>query len=204
MAFKKLPEELIINLQNQGYTDFLPNQKKIFSKIKEGRNLVIEHPTHVGFSTLIALASVAKVPVPEEGSPRVIIICANDEDANAMHDRLKKLSFHMDLTIDLAIERGNQIQQRNDIFDGTEIVVGTTKRIYDLYIQNGINLNKIRLFAIDNGKETFVKNNPGYILRLADSLPKCQIILGTSEINKKITHFVDTIEHDISRYIIKA
>ena len=99
----------------------------------------------------------------------------------------------MDLTIDLAHERGKQIQQRNDIFDGTEIVIGTAKRIYDLYIQSGLNLNLLRLFVIDDANQTLVKNNPGYLARFADSLPKCQILIGAKVYNDKLEAFCEQI-----------
>jgi|TARA_R110000737_G_scaffold347664_1_gene379683 ATP-dependent RNA helicase RhlE len=193
MAFKKLQETLIENLTAAGYTDFLPEQKLLFSKIREGKNLVVLTEGGKGLSSLFLMTALHKVPEPEEGSPRVVIICATDDEAQERYEDLKKWSRHMDLTIDLAHERGKQIQQRNDIFDGTEIVIGTTKRIYDLYIQSGLNLNLLRLFIIDDANQTLIKNNPGFLARFADSLPKCQILIGAKSYNEKLEAFCEQI-----------
>jgi superfamily II DNA/RNA helicase len=193
MAFEKLQETLVEDLKKAGFEDFLPEQKKLFSKIREGKNLIVLTEGGKGLSSLFLIAALHKVPVPEEGSPRVVIICANDDEAQARFEDLKKWGRHMDLTIDLAHERGKQIQQRNDIFDGTEIVIGTAKRIYDLYIQSGLNLNLLRLFVIDDANQTLVKHNPGYLARFADSLPKCQILIGAKEYNDKLAAFCEQI-----------
>lgn len=193
MAFDKLQETLIENLNSVGFEDFLPEQKKLFAKIREGKNLIVMSEGGKGLSSLFLMTTLHKVPEPEEGSPRVLIICASDDEAIARYEDLKKWSRHMDLTIDLAHEKGKQIQQRNDIFDGTEIVIGTTKRIYDLYIQSGLNLNLLRLFVIDDANQTLVKNNPGFLARFADSLPKCQILIGAKTYNEKLEAFCEQI-----------
>jgi ATP-dependent RNA helicase RhlE len=193
MAFEKLQETLIENLTLAGFADFLPEQKQLFSKIREGKNLIAVSEGGKGLSSLFLITTLFKIPVPEEGSPRVVIICATDDEAIARYEDLKKWSRHMDLTIDLAHEKGKQIQQRNDIFDGTEIVIGTTKRIYDLYIQSGLNLNLLRLFVIDDANQVLVKNNPGYLARFADSLPKCQILIGAKIYNEKLETFCEQI-----------
>jgi len=77
------------------------------------------------------------IPQPEEGSPRAIILCTSDAQAREIHAEFVKLAKTKDLTVDLVVEKGNKLQQRNDLFDGTEIIVGTTRRMAELYFQNG-------------------------------------------------------------------
>jgi superfamily II DNA/RNA helicase len=69
------------------------------------------------------------VPQPEEGSPRAILLCKDDQQARAIHAQFAQLAKAKDLTVDLIVEKGNKLQQRNDLFDGTEIIVGTTRRM---------------------------------------------------------------------------
>jgi ATP-dependent RNA helicase RhlE len=193
MSFKKLQEDLVIDLKKDGITEFWPAQEKIFSKVREGKNLIVVSEGEKGISTLLSIISIFKVPEPQEGSPRVVLICANNEEAVKRHEELSRWGRHLDLTIDLLHERGNKIQQRNDIFDGTEIVVGTAKRIYDMYIQNGLNLNMIRLFAIDDATKVLVQHVPTYLARLGESLPKCQMIIGTKEVNPKLADLMEKL-----------
>ena len=114
---------------------------------------------------------------PGEGSPRAIVVCSTDEAAKELYKRFEEVSRALDLTIDLANEKGNMLQQRNDIFDGTEIIVGTPKRIYDLYIQNGFNVSQMKLFILDDAVDLFRKGHKMQLSRLSDSMPKCQHVL---------------------------
>ncbi len=186
MAFNKLQEKIVENLTQAGLEDFLPAQESLFQKIREGKNLIVLNDGKKGFSTLMGMACLHKVPEPQEGSPRAIMVCSSDEQAILRHEEMKSWARHMDLTIDLAHEKGHQVQQRNLIFDGTEIVVGTTKRIYDLYIQSGLNLNLLKLFIVDDVNLTLKGHNLAYLTRISDSLPKCQVIIGAKEYDKKM------------------
>ena len=60
----------------------------------------------------------------------------------------EKATKEIDLTIDLVFDKGSKLKQRNDLFDGTEVIVGTTKRICELYFQNGFNIAKLKLFIV--------------------------------------------------------
>ncbi|MCT4562443.1 MAG: DEAD/DEAH box helicase [Crocinitomicaceae bacterium] len=192
-GFQKLPEQLIENLAKEEIVGFLAEQEKLFSKIREGRNWLIDQGQETGISSLLGWTLIHKVPTPEEGSPRAIIVCKDDAKADEMFNNLKRWAKRMDLTFDLIHERGNKLKQRNDLFDGTEIVVATPKRLYDLYIQNGINLNLIRVFIIEDAEIVFKGNNPGYLLRIADSLPKCQILIAGHGITQKMENYVEEI-----------
>ena len=155
MSFKKLHPQLVENLQLENITAVNENQKEVFRFIREGKNLFIKGEEGSGKTFLTALTTLMRVPEPQEGSPRAVILCASSEKAIEMDELIKLWGKRMDLTVDLAHDRGKQLQQRNDIFDGTEIVVGTTKRIYDLYIQNGLNFNMLKLFVIEDAQEVF-------------------------------------------------
>lgn len=201
-GFSKLPEEVQISLTADNIVELTMEQEALFTKIREGKNLLVKQLHQTGISSILAWVALYKVPTPEEGSPRAIIICSSDDKAIAMYEDLKKHAKRMDLTLDLANDKGNQLKQRNDLFDGTEIIIGTTKRIYDLYIQNGINLNLLRYFVIDDAETVFMANRPGFLLRIADSLPKCQVILNCHEITPKINHFVTEIPIPFEKVVI--
>ncbi|MEN9698817.1 MAG: hypothetical protein RLZZ301_15 [Bacteroidota bacterium] len=129
----------------------------------------------------------AQIPQPEEGSPRALILCLNDEDARAIHAQFSKLAKAKDLTVDLIVEKGNKLQQRNDLFDGTEIIVGTTRRISELYFQNGFNVAKLKLFMVLRFDEQMRAGSKGNIVRLTESLPKCKALFFTANPDEERT-----------------
>ena len=120
------------------------------------------------------------IPQPEEGSPRAIILCTSDAQARAIHAEFVQFAKPKDLTVYLVVEKGNKLQQRNYLFDGTEIIVGTTRRMAELYFQNGFNIKKLKLFIVLGLEEQMRAGYKGYIVRLTESLPKSKSLFFTA------------------------
>lgn len=134
------------------------------------------------------------VPKAEEGSPRAIIIASSDAEAREVQEILIQKTRELDLTIDLVTEKGKKIQQRNDLFDGTEIIVGTARRICEMYFQNGFNISKLRVFVVLEMDAQMRQGVKGYILRLAESLPKCkQLLLTKNGDEMRIHEYIDEV-----------
>ena len=132
------------------------------------------------------------IPQPEEGSPRAIILCTTDAQAREIHAQYVKLAKVKDLTVDLVVEKGNKLQQRNDLFDGTEIIVGTTRRMAELYFQNGYNIKKLKLFVVLGLDEQMRAGLKGYIVRLTESLPKCKSLFFTANAEEeRVVSYLD-------------
>lgn len=162
--------------------------------------MLIEGQEGAGKTTAILLGLIQKITEAGEGSPRAIVVCSSDDKAHALHAQLEKICRLLDLTVDLAHDRGNKLQQRNDIFDGTEIIIGTSKRLYELYIQNGYNVSKLKLFVLDDAIELFKGGFKSQITRIAESLPKCQYLLSSASLSDKrmeefLEEFVPVYQH---------
>jgi len=193
MGLKKLREELKQILTEQGYTELNTFQDKIITSLKSGHHILASGEHGIGKTTAILFCLLQKITEPGEGSPRGIVLCANDDNAYEMFSKLKPLCAKLDLTVDLVHERGNMLQQRNDLFDGTEIIIGTPKRLYDLYIQNGFNVSKLKIFILDDADEILKKGFKMQIARVTESLPKCQHVIVTSNSEDlKVTEYCDT------------
>ena len=132
-----------------------------------------------GYESFIPQILLEFIPQPEEGSPRAIVVCKDDETAKMIHVLALKDLKPYDLTIDLIIEKGNKLKQRNDLFDGTEIIIGTPKRLCELYFQNGFNIGKLKLFLILEIDDQMRLGFRGFISRIAESLPKCRQLVFT-------------------------
>ena len=180
MGLTKLRAGLDQMMEAQGYSELNPFQNKIMTALKSGQHMLASGETGSGKTTAVLFCLLQKISEPGEGSPRGIVICSNDDKAHALFTTLKPLCAKLDLTVDLVHDRGNMLQQRNDLFDGTEIIVGTPKRVYDMYIQNGFNVSKLKLFILDDADEIFKKGHKMQISRISESLPKCQHVIFTA------------------------
>ena len=93
------------------------------------------------------------------------------------------------MTSDLIIEKGQRLKQRNDLYFGTELIIGTPKRLCEMYYQNGFNIGELRFFMILDVNEIFKKGLRGFVSRISESLPKCKkIVFETYTSSQKIVN----------------
>jgi superfamily II DNA/RNA helicase len=194
MSWNKIRPELAEILQDKGFNIMNSFQESILDVMKSGRNILAEGSEGSGKSTAILYTVLEKIKTPGEGSPRAIISCSSNDKAPKLYDALKICTFHLDLTVDLVHDKGNMLKQRNDLFDGTEIIVGTPKRLYELYIQNGYNVGELKIFILDDAIQQFKNGNGIHLKRITESLPKCQFMILTSPFSdKRLEEFIDEI-----------
>jgi ATP-dependent RNA helicase RhlE len=195
MSFKKLKPEVVEVLKIIGIEELNDDAKLFFTAIKSGKNSLITAPVATGKTTTAIVSILNKVNQAYEGSPRAVYITDTIEKAEKLHKKLTSVSRKLDITVDLVHDKGNMIQQRNDIFDGTEIVIGNPKRVHDLYLQNGINFKLLELFIIDDLDLCLSAGKQSELKRLIESLEeKTQLLLFTNTYSKKVNTFVDSLE----------
>lgn len=192
MSIEKLRTELIDILKDKEINQLNSFQLNIMEKLKAGKNILAEGPDGSGKTFSVFISLLQKIDEAGEGSPRAIVVCSDDEKAKKLFQMLEPYCRILDLTVDLAHEKGNMLQQRNDIFDGTEIIIGTPKRLYDLYIQNGYNVSQMKLFVMDDMLDIFRKGFKMQMSRITESLPKCQyLFLSHSFSDKRIEEYLE-------------
>jgi superfamily II DNA/RNA helicase len=192
MGLSKIREDLHEILPDKGITELNSFQTEIIDALKSGKNILAEGPLGSGKTKAILLCLLQKITEPTEGSPRAIVVCKTSQEAYDLHAELEKICRILDITVDLAHDRGKMLQQRNDIFDGTEIIIANPKRLYELYIQNGFNVSQLKLFILDDAIEHFKDGYKMQLSRIVESLPKCQHLYFSNTFNdKRIEEFLE-------------
>lgn len=192
MTLEQLNEHLEGTLTESGIVSLNDVEQAILARVKQGGDAVFVAGAQSGKSTGIALASVIKAPKAFEGSPRVLILSPTIDSVHNLHKLLSSWVRRTEIAVELAHDKGNMILERNNIFDGADIITGNTKRILDLYIQNGIHVGQLTLFVVDDASEvTKDANTVQRILRIAESLPKCQKLILTKEITPRVEQLID-------------
>lgn len=161
-------------------------QEAIIKRIKQGGDLLVIAPKGSGKTYSVILASLLKCPESQEGSPRVLYIGSNNDEVIELTKKTTLISRRKELMVEAANDKGKIVQQRNFIFQGADIVFGSPKRIYDLYIQSGFNLNKLQLVILDNPDLFLNDKSMGEMIRIAEGLPKCQRIFLVENITPKV------------------
>jgi len=190
MSFKKINPLVVQALANAGITQLSDFGQTVFSGIKSGQYICAVAPKGTGKTMSALVACFNKVHSQYEGSPRVLYITSSIEESERVYALMKQIASTLDVTVDLVHEKGDQVKQRNDIFDGTEIIIGTAKRIFDLYVQNGIHVKLLTYFIIDDLELVLEQGKIMEIKRLMDGVQKTQIICLANEQTSRVEQFL--------------
>jgi superfamily II DNA/RNA helicase len=193
MSFKKLYEPLKERIQEMGITAPTAFQKSTLSKIKGGINLVGIAPKGSGKSTAILLSTIQKLKEQSaDDAPRALIMVKDKEAALEMEATLKKMLWGTDLLMCTVYEEQKIHVQQDELYEGVDIVITTSKRLSKLYFLNSINLNKLELFFVDDAELLFVSPALAELVRLSQSLKKCQYIVFAEKYDKRFDKMIDS------------
>jgi ATP-dependent RNA helicase RhlE len=197
MSFKKILPEVKDALALIEISDLSDYGKQLFSAIKSGSHILAVAPKNAGKTEAAIVACFNKVNKQLDGSPRVLYVCSGIDEAKKIHEIMSIVARPLDVTVDLAHDKGDMVKQRNDIFDGTEIIVGNMKRIFDLYVQNGINFKLLDYLIIDDFEEVLSLGKSMEIKRLIEGFGKTQLICLANERNARVQQFASSVELDL-------
>ena len=191
MFIEKLNKKLVTALTENGFNEPKELQLKCLSKINAGIDVIAVAPDNSGKSTLIAISVIHKLQHALEDAPRAIIIVANKEKAIAMKEQFDLFAKETDLRALCLFEEGKINKQSVEVYEGTDVVIGTGKRVYELYFNQSLNVNKLKLFILDDAEQIIKNTWQSPIDRLGESIPKCQHLIFTNDFNSKIEKLVN-------------
>lgn len=170
----KLNKQIINAMNEAGYLETKPVQELCVNRFAGGQDWIVVGPEKCGKTSTYAVSIIMKLKYAFEAAPRALILVANREKVEETVDLFEQLAKNTDLRV-LGLYPGSGMQeQRDDLFAGTDIVIGTPDRISTIYINSGLNINKVQVFVIDDAEAIIKQGFQNQITRLADCLPKCQ------------------------------
>ena len=202
MPFKKLIEPLNNTLEYIGFSEPLPLQKKILSKIKSGTSLFVIAPKNAGKTTSVVISVIQKLKVAFEDAPRALIFVKDKQAALDLELKFHRLKRGTDLRVYCAYEEHNIDSQRDDIYIGTDIVIATPKRLNKIFYLNGINLNKLQMCIVEDADFLFRSSNFAEVTRTPESIGKCQYLVFSDKFDSRFERWQESFMYNAQ--IIKA
>ena len=202
MKLKKLIPELVDSIIKAGY-DQEPHaiQELSIPKIKSGSDLYMIAPEGAGKTTALAISIIQMLKRPIEKAPRAIIMVETKDKAFALEEEIKRLSKYTGLRTFVVFDVGIIQYQKDMIYEGLDIVIGTPQRLNELISTTGIPLTKIRHFVVDD-LQAYTLNNYPQIYRIADNIEKAQFILAADIWKDNFDRITDRIMK--GKMVIKA
>ena len=193
MNLKKLTPELVYGLKDAGFDK---NPKKIqtasIPQIKSGADLFIVSPEGSGKSAAIVIGVIQQLKKAFEEAPRAIIMATTKEKAFELEAQFKILGEHTNLRTLTVFDQGIIQYQKEMIYEGLDVLIGTPKRLNELVKINGIPLTKIKMFVVDDA-ESFKLDKYTLIYRVADNIEKSQFIIVANSWNKNFVRLSELI-----------
>lgn len=190
MSFKKLHPLLKESLENASYETSNPFQKKVLPTLKGGSDAYVIAPKDSGKTTALIITVIHKLKaVAFEDSPRAIILAKDKKDVLVLKDEFERFIKNTDLRVYAAYDEYDIEKQKTEIYYGQDIVIATPSRLSKLYFLNGIHLGEVQLFAIEDADYMSRNNAYNHILRLSESINKCQFVIIADEMNSKIANY---------------
>ncbi|SFD01727.1 DEAD/DEAH box helicase [Flavobacterium phragmitis] len=193
MKLKKINEKLQDGLIENGLTEANALQMETFSTIKSGADCVIVSPKGTGKTTTIVLNVIQQLAGKNEESPRALIIVEDKEKMTAMVELFEKLGKYANLEVYGVHDKGDMDYDKNYVSTGIDVLIGTPTKLNDMFSTAGYNVNRLKMFILDDADPILKLRHDPKITRISNSIAKVQRIIFTETLTERIEILADKI-----------
>lgn len=187
----KLSKRLHSNMNSLGFLTATEFQLKTVSRINGGHSLIGIAPEGAGKTTAYILGVLMRLNYTDDEAPQVLILAPNEEKINEIVDQFIAISKNKNLHIMGLKPSGNVEDEINELVLGVDIVVATPSRARAIYLKLGLNLNRIRMFIIDDAEEIIKQGLQTNVRELANSCGDVQYITMSTVEHQKLHLMID-------------
>ena len=186
MNLKKINTNLQQALVELGLTEANPIQQDTFSTLKSGVDCVIVSPSDSGKSTTIVLNVIQKLVAEGEESPRALIVVEDKAKVLAMEELFEQFGKYTNLRVYGVHDKGDLEYDKNYISTGIDVLIGTPNRLNDMFTTAGYNVNRLKMFILDDAEPILKLRHETRIMRISNSINKTQRIIFSEVLTERI------------------
>ncbi len=191
MKLKKINENLKQALIESGLTEANEMQQETFSTLKSGADCIIIAPKGSGKSTTIVINVIQKLSGSNEESPRALIIVEDKIQVLEMVALFEKYGKNSGLEVYGVHDKGDMDYDKNYISTGIDVLIGTPTKLSDMFSSAGYNVNRLRMFILDDADPILKLRHETKIMRISNSIAKTQRIIFTDVLTERIEILAD-------------
>ncbi len=189
MINEKLDTQLLEVLKEKGFTESTKLEQICIPRIKSGHDLMCIAPKGAGKTATIVVSVLHRLKASLNDVPRAVIVVPNKDIALVMKAEFERLGEYTDLRVNTACDNEKIDDQKDKVYMGSDVVIGTPKRLNLLYSLYALNLSAVKIFAIDDAESVIKSINYLQIDRLTESIPKAQKIVFAGELTEWLERF---------------
>ena len=191
MKLKKINEKLQNGLIENGLTEANILQQETFSTIKSGADCIVLSPKGSGKSTTIVLNVIQQLAGQVEESPRALIIVEDKTKVLEMVELFAKYGKYTNLEVYGVHDKGDTDYDKNYISTGIDVLIGTPNKLSDMFTTAGYNVNRLKMFILDDADPILKLRHETKIMRISNSITKTQRIIFAEELTERIEILAD-------------
>jgi len=156
-----LPAELLQGIEETGFSHCTPIQAQTLPHALAGKDVAGQAQTGTGKTAafLVALFNhLLRHPAKDERRPnqiRALVLAPTRELAIQIHKDAETLGRHTGLRLGLAYGGTGYEQQRQQLTEGVDVLIGTPGRIIDYFKQHVFDLRQLQVMVLDEADRMF-------------------------------------------------
>ena len=186
MKLKKINENLQKALIENGLVEANAMQQETFSTLKSGADCLIVAPKASGKTTTIVINVIQRLAGANEESPRALIVVEDKAKVLAMEELFDKYNQYTKLEVYGVHDKGDMDYDKNYISTGIDVLIGTPSRLNEMFASAGYNVNRLKMFIIDDTDPILKLRHETKIMRISNSIAKTQRIIFAEQITERI------------------
>ncbi len=186
MKLKKINTKLQQALIEYGLVEANELQQETFSTLKSGADCIIIAPEGSGKSTTIVLNVIQQLVAEGEESPRALIIVEDKAKVLAMEELFDKFGNYTNLRVYGVHDKGDLEYDKNYISTGIDVLIGTPIRLNEMFTTAGYNVNRLKMFILDDADPILKLRHETKIMRISNSITKTQRIIFSDQLTDRI------------------
>jgi len=154
-------EKIMQGIKDAGFSNCTPIQAKTIPLALAGQDIAGQAQTGTGKTAAFLLATFQRLlehqpnPNRQINQPRAIIVAPTRELAIQIHKDAEVLGRYTDLKLGLVFGGTGYDQQRKQLEEGVDVLIGTPGRLIDYFKQHIFNLKEIEVVVMDEADRMF-------------------------------------------------
>ncbi|MEO0058438.1 MAG: hypothetical protein RLZZ312_85 [Bacteroidota bacterium] len=191
MKLKKINENLQKALSENDFLEANELQQETFSTIKSGADCLVIAPDGAGKTTTIVINIIQQLQAEGEESPRALIVVQDKEKVLEMENIFETVGKYTNLRVYGIHDKGDTEYDKNYISTGIDVLIGTPNKLSDMFSTAGYNINRLKMFIIDDANEILKLRHETRIMRISNSIAKTQRIIFTDQYTERVAALAD-------------
>jgi ATP-dependent RNA helicase RhlE len=192
-----LTKPLLKAIDELGFINPTPIQCKAFPVIMSGKDVIGIAQTGTGKTFAYLLPVLRQLSYSEMKHPRVLIVVPTRELVKQVVEELEKISKYMSIRFAGVFGGANINTQKQLVYNGLDVLVGTPGRLMDLYMTGLLRFKSIQKFIIDEVDEMLKQGFRPQIISLMEILPeKRQNLMFSATLTPEVEELINSFFYD--------